>query len=135
MFLLLWAFFFSSMYIRACCRRASTAVLQYREHSTAQAHTLSSQNERRNRNLPGLQKCNYSHNAGVMREGFAFSFDLNMIQHCPFSPSFLCISYMHAASGLSSRSMELLAFASRQFASKIVDLSVRFIRILCYPPL
>ena len=48
---------------------------------------------------------------------------------------FLCISlisYMHAASGLFSWSMELLAFASRQFAPKMVDLSVRFIRILFY---
>ena len=52
--------------------------------------------------------------------------------HCssslrPFSS--LCISYKHTASGLLSWSMELLAFASRQFAPKIVDLSVRHIRI------
>ena len=39
---------------------------------------------------------------------------------------------MHAASGLFSWSMEILAFASRQFAPKIVDLSVRSIRILFY---
>ena len=37
---------------------------------------------------------------------------------------------MHAASGLIPSSMELLAFASRQFAPEIVDLSVRFIRSL-----
>ena len=38
--------------------------------------------------------------------------------------------YMHAASGLLSWSMELLAFASRQFVPKKVDLScVRFIHI------
>ena len=38
---------------------------------------------------------------------------------------------MHAASGLLSSSVEVLAFfASRQFAPKIVALSVRFFRIL-----
>ena len=37
---------------------------------------------------------------------------------------------MHAASGLLSSSMELLAFANRHFAPKIVDLSVCFIRNL-----
>ena len=39
---------------------------------------------------------------------------------------------MRAASELVPSSMELLAFASRQFAPKIVDLSVRFIRVLFY---
>lgn len=38
--------------------------------------------------------------ADVMRERFAFTPSLNEIQHCSFSQSFLCISYMHAASGL-----------------------------------
>ena len=54
-----------------------------------------------------------------MREGLVFtsSFDLNKIQHRSFSQSFACISYMLAASRL-SWSMELLAFASRQFAPK-----------------
>ena len=33
---------------------------------------------------------------------------------------------MHAASGLFSRTMELLAFASRQFAPETMDFSVRF---------
>ena len=37
--------------------------------------------------------------------------------------------YVHAASGLLSWSIELLAFASRQFAPRIVDLSVRFIHL------
>ena len=39
---------------------------------------------------------------------------------------------MHASSGLFSWNIELLVFASRQIAPKIVDLSVRFIRILFY---
>ena len=45
---------------------------------------------------------------------------------------------MHAASGLLSWSMESLAFASRRLQvtrlhlQKVVDLSVRFIRILFY---
>ena len=60
---------------------------------------------------------------GVMREGFAFSFDFNKIQYCSFSPSFLCVSYEHAAAGLLHWNMELLAFSSRQFAPRIVDLS------------
>ena len=48
-----------------------------------------------------------------MREGFAFSFDLNKIQHTLFlSVLVLCISYMHAASGLLFWSVELLAFES-----------------------
>ena len=42
----------------------------------------------------------------------------------------MCISCMPAATKLFSWSIELLAFASRQFAPKIVDMSVRFIRIL-----
>ena len=40
--------------------------------------------------------------------------------------SVLSISSMHSASGLLSWTMELLAFASRQFAPKTMDLSVRF---------
>ena len=79
--------------------------------------------------------CNYSHSAGVMREGFASSFDLKNIQHCSFSVLFQCISSMHAASGFLSWSMELLAFANRHFAPTIVDLSVRFIRIFFWPSL
>ena len=39
---------------------------------------------------------------------------------------------MHAASGLLSWSTELLGFASREFAPKIVHLSVRFIRVSFY---
>ena len=64
-----------------------------------------------------------------MSEGFAFvsSQDTTLV-----FLSVLSISYMHAASGLFSWSMELLAFASRQFAPKIVDLSVRFIRFFFF---
>ena len=54
--------------------------------------TLSSRNDRRNQNQPGLQKyttIHYSHSAGVMREGIAVSFDLNKIRpSSSFSPSF-----------------------------------------------
>ena len=61
---------------------------------------------------------------------------LNLIktQHCSFHSSFhtYSTSYTHATSGLLSWTMELLTFASRQYAPKIVDLSVRFIRILFY---
>ena len=87
-----------------------------------------SQNQQRNRNLPGLQKYKHSQSlAGVTREGFATISNLNKVEPCSFSPYFLRISHMHAASGLFSLSMELLQ--SRQFAPKIVDLSVRSIRI------
>ena len=89
--------------------------------------------------LPGLQDVQLL-SAGVMREGLAFSFDLNQILRSTtllllLSILFSCISYMHAASGLLSWSMELLAFASHQFAPKIVDLAVRLIRILLYSSL
>ena len=70
-----------------------------------------------------------------MRGAFAYNFDLKKIPHCSFSPFILCISYIYAASGLLSWSMELLAFASRQFAPKIVNLSVRFIRNVFYSSL
>ena len=45
---------------------------------------------------------------------------------------FLCISYMHATSGLLSWIMELLAFASREFAPKMVDHSVCFFIRVCH---
>ena len=41
---------------------------------------------------------------------------------------------MHAASALLSWSMELLPFAIRQFARKIVNVYVHFIRILSESP-
>ena len=62
------------------------------------------------------------------------SFDLNKIHTLLFFAALLFllvrISYMHEASGLLSWSIEHLALATCQFAPKIVDLSVRFIRIL-----
>ena len=87
--------------------------------------TLSYQNEGRNRNKSArpTKIYNFSHSAGVMREGFACSSDINKMQRCSFSPSFLCISYIHVASELLSWSMELWTFVSRQFAPKVVDLS------------
>ena len=107
-----------SKYVPIRVRRRKQTELVDNLHST-----LSSKSERRYRNLPGLY--NHSHSTGVMREGFACSFELNNnMQHCSFSPSFLCNSCMHAASELLSWSMELLAFASRQFAPKVVDLSL-----------
>ena len=71
--------------------------------------------------------------ADVMREGNAFiSNPMMKVQYC-FFLSVLCMyQYMHAASGLFSWSMELLAFASRQLAPEIGDNSVRFIYILFY---
>ena len=68
-----------------------------------------------------------------MREGFVFSFDLSFFFFAFTTLLFLSvlsISSMHAAPGLLSWSMELLlAFASRQFSPKIVDMCVRFIRV------
>ena len=55
--------------------------------------------------------------AGVMREGKCLYFPCHSI------------SYMHAASGMFSWTMELLAFVSRQFAPKIAGLPVRPTRI------
>ena len=141
--------------IRPCCRRAPSDVY-YHTASTAQcsqpaqaakevrpdqsATTQASRrnwlesacgrafiqlavfsNEQRNQNLLRLQKT-YIHSqsilASVMREGFACTL---------LFFSILFISSMHAASNLFSYAMEILAFASRQFAPKIMDLSVCFI--------
>ena len=66
----------------------------------------------------------------VMREGFAFSVDLNKMMALLFLSALLCMSYLRAASELLSWSMELLVFACRQVGFKIVNLSVRFNRIL-----
>ena len=43
--------------------------------------------------------------------------------------SVLSISCMHVAPGCSHGTMKLLAFATHQFAHKIMDLSVPYIRI------
>ena len=51
------------------------------------------------------------------------------------APCIYYTQYMNAVSGLLSWNMELLAFASRQSAPKIVDLSVSFIRVLFFSPL
>ena len=110
----------------------------WRELVRRRAYTqLAAFSKRRKKSKSARQKYATTHKsaeAGVMREGPTFISNLNETQHGSFSPSFLCISYeyMHAASGLFSWSMELLNFASRHFVSKIVDLSVQFIRVLFY---
>ena len=72
----------------------------------------------------GQQKKNYGHKQLVMmREGLAFISNLNTTRlHSFFSFGQILVRCMHAAPGLFSWSKELLAFASRQFAPKIVDL-------------
>ena len=87
-------------------------------------HAEFSKRTKKSKSARSTKIYNYSHSAGVMHEGLAFSFDLFFLSF------FLCISYMHAASGLLSWSMELLAFASRRYAPKGVDPSVHFIGIL-----
>ena len=76
-----------------------------------------------------------------MREGLAIISNLNKIPGTTqLILSLLTVvygmyfvsGYMNAASGLFPWSKELLAFVSRQFAPKIMDLSVRFIRIFFY---
>ena len=69
--------------------------------------TLSSRNERSDRNLPGLENCTtIVLSAGVMREGFASSFDLtssfdlNKIPHSSFSLSFFFPMYFVRARGV-----------------------------------
>ena len=86
--------------IRQCKQAARVCESQHRSSSVSLYSTLSSQ-KRRNRNLPGLQKYTTTHSAGVVREGFTFSFDLSKLQHCSFSPPFfVCIWCVRAASGL-----------------------------------
>ena len=64
-------------------------------------------------NLPGLKKYTAPREAAdlVCCANYVPLFPIlilgSKIQHCSFSPSFLCISYMHATSGLFSWSMEL----------------------------
>ena len=92
--------------------------------------SLCSLNERRNQNLPGVQKA-YNHSQSSFSRCDArlcLFFNIYKI-HCSFPSSFVCISCMHAASELFSWSTELLAFASRQVAPNIVDIFVRFIRM------
>ena len=78
--------------------------------------------------------CLYEHSvvellAGVMREGFAFVSNLTALLFLSVVSTYFVPAYMHAASVLFSWSMELFAFACGQFEPKILDLSVRFIRI------
>ena len=84
--------------------RASTCRRAFKQHAEFSKRTKTSKSARPRK----IYNC--SHSAGVMREGFAFNFDLYKTQHRSFCPSFICISYMHAASGLLSWSMELFAF-------------------------
>ena len=107
------------------CRRA---LMQYAE---------SSKRTKKSKYARPTIICNYSHSAGVMREGFTYSFDLNKIRHVSF---FLCVLSMCCVHSCGVRlvmlswSMELLTFASRQFVPEIVELSVRFIRICSVLP-
>ena len=71
--------------------------------------SLRCQNERRNRNLPGLQKYTTFHKSSLADVMLHVTCTLLFL-------SVLSISSMHAASGLFSWTMELLAFASRHFA-------------------
>ena len=85
--------------------------------------SLCSQNQRRNRNIPG-QKYVQPHCTGsrwCAKDLPLFSSsDLNTMQHSSFS--FVHIRRcMYAASRLFSWIMELLAFASRLFAPNILD--------------
>ena len=60
---------------------------------------------------PSAARCPRSHGKieqNANEAGLAFCLDLNKIQQCSFCPSFLCLSYMHAASGSFSWSMGAL---------------------------
>ena len=88
-------------------------------HAEFSKRTTKTKSARPTKNM--REKCNYSHRAGVMREGFASSFDLSKMRTTPlFLCPFSCVSYMRAATE-SSWSMELLSFASRLFAPKLLD--------------
>ena len=82
-----------------------------REHVVEHLHSsLRSQNERRNRNLPGknIQPLTRQQLKLVWRANNSPLFPISRKYKTTFfSPSFLCISYMHAASWLFSWSMEL----------------------------
>ena len=96
------------------------------QHVVEHLHsTLSSQNEHRNRNVPGLQNMQVLTQRRWMRKGFAFSFDLNKINA-------ICLRlfydmYLAHACGVRVVILEygILAYASRQFAPK-TSLSASF---------
>ena len=71
--------------------RKQTELARASTYTSSSSCSLCSQNERRNRNLPGLQKTQQLKQqllAGVMREGFGFISNLNKMQHYSFSRSF-----------------------------------------------
>ena len=141
-------------YIRACCRRASSDIYYHPGPQAPQAlhraeqrsqpaqqsakkvradQSATTQASRRSWLTPACRRahiqltvltnevikiCSAYNNiaGGVMRGGFA---------HTLLYLSFLSFSSIHAASGLFLGTMELLTFASRWFAPKTMDLSVR----------
>ena len=109
-----------SKYVPVRVRHREQADKSRREPAQFVEHlygTLSSRNEQRNQNVPGLQ------------QDTATSY--YYCRYAPFSPSFLCTFSCMRRPGCFP-SMEFLTFASRQFAPKIVDLCVRFIRIFLF---
>ena len=140
---------------RACCRRASTAsTVQHNAISPVRSSKASiCRSERDNANKQTefgesqhimehfySSLCMFSKRTNKSKSAWStknihnhsLPISTRYVLHCSFSPPVRYFPYVHAASGLLSWSMELLAFARRQFAPKIVDVSVRFIRILLY---
>ena len=75
----------------------------------------------------GLNKiCNHCNHSQSSLAGFSWS-DARRVSRYTVFLSVLSIPSMHAAPGLFSWTMELLAFASHELAPKTIDLSVRLI--------
>ena len=86
--------------------------------------SLRSQHERRNRNLPDLQKyTRYNHSQSSLTVCYVA---------CTLHSLVLSISSIHSASGLFLRTIGLLAVVRRQFAPKTMDLCPLHSFVFCH---
>ena len=118
--------------IRVRQRKQADRVDESQHMSSIYTVRLSSQNERRNRNLPGQPKDTSTHTALVRcAKDFLPLVSVSIIRLTTLlflAFLFYAIRTCMRRPGCCTGTHELLAFASRQFPPKIVDLSVRVIR-------
>ena len=82
--------------------------------------------------LPGknIQPFTKAAEAGVMREGLAFNSNLNKIQHALSLRPFYLFRSCILRPGCMPGAWSSWSYARRQFAPKIMELSLRLIRVL-----
>ena len=114
-------------------RADQSAITQARKQSWRAFVQLDASSKRRKQNLPGKNVQPLTKQLKVVscaKDSPLFPISVRYNTNTALSPSFQCFSYMHAASRSFSWSSWIVA--SRQFAPKIADPSVRFSRILFY---